>query len=462
MKKIFALFLIIFTLNNLFSQEDNRSGIEQTRSDTLNYGTENEIIEVIKTLKTENDESMDDALIILLSSTRNAVILTEVFTFFGNNEKKGLEERAAEIVENRDDEVNQAVTAAINYLGNVKAPGAVDVLLDVLDSGEDRYMRAAFQALGKCAGTDADTASGTAEYLIEYYENNETSDDNRNQIITALGELGASESIDFLTGIAGNNDERVTRRMAAVGALSKIGDPQGLETIIFCVSSSDPNLRSAAVGALGPFPGEDAENAIIEAFRDSFWRTRIAAAQAANERKLAAAIPFLKFRAERDEVPQVKDEAIKALGNIGTSECFDIISVFFFERKNSDRVRITAGDVLISQRADDYAEKFIIELDEAKTKNQTALYNGLSRIIAAAETSKISDLASRFLSSGGVVERSYALDMVLKNNFRNLADQIQPLTDEKKYGSLARKARTTLEKMGIPIQENEAEETAAP
>jgi HEAT repeat protein len=448
--------MIILSVTNLFSQD--RSELEQSRFDTLNYGTENEVIGLVQTLKSENDDSMDDELINLLSSTKNTIILTEVFTFFGGNEKKGLEDRALAIIENRADEAAQAVTAAINYMGNVKALEAVDVLIDVLDSEEERYMSASFKALGKCAAGDEYEAAFVSEYLIDYYENNTQNENNQNEIIAALGELGVSDSLTFLIDIAGNEDERATRRMAAITSLSKIGDPEGLEAIIACVSSSDPNLRSTAVSGLGPFSGEEAENAIIEAFRDSFWRTRIAAAQAASERKLVSAIPFLKFRAERDEVPNVKDEAIKALGNIGTNECFDILSVMFLERKNADRVRIAAGEQLITKKADDYAEKFIPEMDEAKTKNQTALYNGLSKIIAAAETSKVADLASRFLETGGVIERSYAMDMILKNNFTSLADKIQPFTDEKKHSSLARKARTTLEKMGIPVKETESEE----
>lgn len=456
-KKI-AFLIIIFCFHALFSQEE-KSEIEQGRYDTLQYGTENEVIQLIKMLKSENDESLDDELISLLASTKNATILTEVFTFFGDNKKSGLEERALNIIENRDDEMNTAVTAAINYVGNIKTPNAIDALIDILDSEEERFMGPAFKALGKSGGSNEDDASFVSEYLIDYYENNDTGDNNRMEIINALGELGSSKALDFLIGIAENDDESVTRRMASVTSLSKIGDEGGLQTIINCVSSSDPNLRSAAVAALGPFSGEEAENAIIEAFRDSFYRTRLAAAQAANERKLEAAVPFLKFRAEKDEVPQVKDEAIKALGNIGGEACFTILSQLFFERKNSDRVRIAAGTELITKQADAYAEKFIVELDEAKTKNQTALYNGLSRIIAAAETSKVSGLASRFLDTGGVVERSYAMDMIVKNNFTDLADRLQEFTDEKKYGSLSRRARTSLEKMGIPVKEEATAET---
>ena len=433
---------------------DKLTASERTRYETLRYGTESEIIDLVKSLKNEKNETMDDELVSLVKSTKNGIILSEVFTFFGDREKPGLEERAIEAIANRDEETNQTVMAAVNYVGNIKAPGATDILMDVINSNDQRYTGAAFRALGKC-GAGKDSAPDIAKYLIEYYENHETSDDNRREIIVSLGELKSTEGVDFLISIAGNNDERVTRRMSAVTSLSKIGDPRGVKTIISCVSSPDPNLRATAVGALGPFTGDEVDKAIIEAFRDSYYRTRIAAAQAAGERKLEAAVPFLKFRAERDDVPNVKDEAIKALGSIGNNESFSILETLFLERKNSDRVRIVAGEMLIKYKSGTYAEKFIVELDDAKKRNQNALYNNLSRIIATADTSKVSGLAARFLDSGGVVERSNAMDMMVKNNLRELADKVQPFTDEKKYGTLARKARSTLEKMGIPIKEPE-------
>jgi hypothetical protein len=88
-------------------------------------------------------------------------------------------------------------------------------------------------------------------------------------------------------------------------------------------------------------------------------------------------------------------------------------------------------------------------LDEAKKKNQTALYNGFLRVIGGAKTDAVRDLTGRFFASGGVLEKSYALDMTAANNFLVFADQVRALTDERN-GSLARKARTTLEKLGQP------------
>jgi HEAT repeat protein len=268
------------------------------------------------------------------------------------------------------------------------------------------------------------------------------------EIIAAIGETRSGEGVSFLSELAKNQDERMVLRIAALESLAKIGDPSGLEAVLAAVPSTDPNVRAAAVNALGPFSGSEVDNAIFEAFRDSFWRTRLAAAAAARERKLAAAIPYLRYRAERDEVPQIKDEALRALGAIGNADAREALSSLFSERKNSDRVRILAGEMLVQIDPDRYAETVIAELEDAKKRNQAALYNGLLKDLGGAKTSRLEDFTRRLFASGGVIEKSYALDMTANNEFRALADEVRALADEKS-GGLSRKARLTLQRLGF-------------
>jgi hypothetical protein len=105
--------------------------------------------------------------------------------------------------------------------------------------------------------------------------------------------------------------------------------------------------------------------------------------------------------------------------------------------------------MLVELNGDAYAERLIAEMDEAKRANQTALYNGFLKALGAAKTGKLESLAARFLDSGGVVEKSYALDIMVNNGFRGLVGRAQALAADEKNGNLARKARTSLEKMGV-------------
>ncbi|MDR1618196.1 MAG: HEAT repeat domain-containing protein [Treponema sp.] len=281
---------------------------------------------------------------------------------------------------------------------------------------------------------------------MDFYAKSDPDSENRREVVGALGAVGSVKAAAFLSEIVDSNDGRVPLRIAALEALSRIGAPEGLGSILAAVTAQDPNVRSAAVEALGPFSGPETDRAILEAFRDSYYRTRIAAARAARERKFEEAVPYLKFRAERDEVPAVRDEAIRALGAVATGEAETILEELFRERKNTDRVRIGAAGMLMKNNPGKHLEALTVELDEAKRKNQTPLYNGFLKVIGEAKTEKLADTARRFLGSGGVIEKSYALDMAANNGFRELSEEIKALTEDKN-ASLAAKARRTLEKM---------------
>ena len=87
-----------------------------------------------------------------------------------------------------------------------------------------------------------------------------------------------------------------------------------------------------------------------------------------------------------------------------------------------------------------YLDKMILELDEAKRRNQTSLYNGFLKIIGESRTESLEAIVRRFLKGGGILEKSYGLDMAANNGLSSLADEIRALAGEKNE-SLARKAR---------------------
>ncbi|MCL1929259.1 MAG: HEAT repeat domain-containing protein [Treponema sp.] len=463
------LLLVSFTLLNAqapepatTAAEERQSGdlspLDEQRLQIIRFGTDTEIANLIKILRNEQPSTPADTsvpesrlereLLEVAKKTKNRAILTGVFGYFGDRTIGGLEERARTAIEERDYEAGETVNAALQYLGNIKASGVRPLLSDIINGEESRFISGAIRALGLTA--EKDGPGETAEYLIEYYSNRDPGDENKRLVIVALGDIKAKEGTALLVSIAENEDEKAPLRMAALEALSKIADPAGLNAIISAVNSKDPNVRSAAVGALGPFTGADADAAIVEAFRDSYYRTRIAAAKAAGERKLVSAVPYLRFRAENDEVPNVRDEAVKAMGLIGGNEAEAILKDLFKERKNSDRIRINASEMLLTYGKNDYVTDVIVEMEEAQSKKQTTLYNGFLRILGSAKSPKLEDLARRLFANSGVIEKSYALDICLNNNFRSLADEIRKLTDPKN-GSLSNKSRALLERWGLPL-----------
>jgi len=451
----FYLWLIFFFLPIMLFAQQNA---EESRREIIQYGTETEIAGLIQTLRTENADYLDNDLINLLKNSKNQRVLTGVFSFFGDRAKGGLEERAIKAITQREDETNETVLSALDYLGKVKSKEAVPVIMEILDTEERRFLSTGFRAIGQASSGDKKLADETAEFLIEFYNDREPGNDNRSVIISAIGETGSAAGVSFLAELASNTDERTPIRIAALGALSKIGDEKGLDAILTCIGTNDPNVRSSAVGALGPFKGDVVDNAILDAFRDSYYRTRIAASQASRDRKLAKAVPYLKFRAERDEVPNVKDEAIRALGAIANDEAFDVLLALFSERKNADRVRILAADMLIKNSGGRDINKLITELEDAKRRNQTNLYNGFLRVTGEAvvegNKAETQRLASQFMRGGTVIEKLYGLDIANNNKLDALSEDIIALTKDKNE-SLARKARRIAGELGITIPDSE-------
>jgi len=450
MNRYFTWFSVLFFVS-FFAYAQN---VEPSRLATIQYGTETEITVLIQSLRTEGVDYLDNELAALIETTRNQKILSGILAFFGEREKGGLEGRAIRIIDDRDYEVSETVLSAIDYLGRVKSADAVLVLMELLDTQERRFMSNAFRALGRASSANRQLADETADFLTDYYNNRNPGDDNSREIIIALGETRSANAVPLLVDLASNTDERMALRIVAIEALSKIGDPAGLDAILFCVSTNDPNVRSTAVAALGPFSGEEVDNAILDAFRDSFYRTRIAAAQASRERRLVAAVPYLQFRAERDEVPNVKDEAIRALGTIANDEAITILENLFTGRRNSDRVRLLAAEMLMVNDAGKNLSKVIVELDEAKLRNQTVLANGFLKIVGEArvsgDTDEIGNLARRFLQNGSLIEKLYGLDMAANNNLTNLSVEIIALINDRNE-SLSNKAKRTAERLGLEI-----------
>jgi hypothetical protein len=166
-------------------------------------------------------------------------------------------------------------------------------------------------------------------------------------------------------------------------------------------------------------------------------------------------VPYLKFRAERDEVPNIRDDSIRALGAIANDEAVSVLEGLFLERKNSDRVRLVSSEMLMKNVAvnGNYFGRLVIELDEAKRKNQTALYNGFLKIVGETKlgsgSQDMENIARRLLS-GGIIERLYGLDMAANNGLTGLAPEVKAQLNEKNE-SIARKARQTAERLGVEI-----------
>ena len=90
-------------------------------------------------------------------------------------------------------------------------------------------------------------------------------------IATALGEIGASESLDWLLETAAGHEDKLVRE-AALASLGAIGDAVAIPLLLDTIGSGPPQLRRRAVVAASVFidgdRGDEIEAAIIAALDD--------------------------------------------------------------------------------------------------------------------------------------------------------------------------------------------------
>jgi HEAT repeat protein len=146
-----------------------------------------------------------------------------------------------------------------------------------------------------------------------------------------------------------------------------------LDTVLNAVQSADASLRAAAVEALGSFDDKKADAAIIDGFRDSFFRTRLAAVKAAGKKNLDDAIPYLRYRAINDDAASVRDEAINVLGGMNKTEANNILLSILDDTTINDKIRIGCAQSLLKSDSDKYCDHVIELLDEAKQKRYNTL-----------------------------------------------------------------------------------------
>ncbi|MDR1149586.1 MAG: HEAT repeat domain-containing protein [Spirochaetaceae bacterium] len=451
--------------NDAAAAEAAASAVEEERlRETIKYGTDNEISDLIKKLRGDKIYYLDDDLLQLAKKTRNQNIIIGIFSFFSERGQIGLEEPALAILNGRENETPQKISAALDYLGSVKEKNALPVITEIISSDDVQFDSMAIRVLGKIIYKEPDAASNAAaadkasggadsggmaeitEILIDYYNNRSPNDDTRQSIISAAGSAGGEAAAPFLLEIINNDELSAPIRMSALDGAAKLGSSDLIDSVLAASSSGDPNIRFAAVEALGSFSGEAVDTAILESFRDTYFKTRLAAIRSAKKRRIKEAIPYLRYRAEKDEASAIKEAAVLALGDFHDTDADSAIFIIFSDTKNSDSLRSLCAEALIKNNAGKYAENIITKLDEAKVKKQTALYKGLLKALSFAKTDKVENLTARLFASTDVAEKFYALDMTANNRFTAFKSEVEKLTQEKNL-SLSRRAKTTLEKL---------------
>lgn len=415
--------------------------LRSRRADTLRYGIESQVIELLQTLRAERERYFDDMVLALAREEGGHRMRAAALEYFGHFDSDRAEGVAVSILRERDRHPNALALAGFSYLARIKSRAALSVVDEVLADDERPYLQAAIR-LAAAAG-----ASDRAEAVARVFENEATGSGLRIEALNALGTLKAPAAFELLSRVLGDEAGSKAERMNAARALAALGDDRAVTGLAAATRGEDPNVRASAVEALGSFKGQAAASAVVAALRDSHQGVRAAAVKAAGGMKLAEAIPALEFRLRQDPDRAVREAAIAALAAFDTAGTWSTLVAFAEDDKQPQQYRLRAfaaaiGDGPASARASMRA--LFASMDTDKDR---AAYLAFARAALAVDKEGAADFALRLYSDKEFTSRLAAIAWAERNGHAAHLPELRRLAETDPTESVRRRAGTAVERI---------------
>ena len=231
-----------------------------------------------------------------------------------------------------------AVRAKIAWaLGEIEDARAVDALGNALRDQAVEVRRQAIWALGEIESPSA------APAIIPLLRDPDA--ETRKQAAWALGEIGNADAVTALSAAAKDADAEV--RNQVIQALGELSDARALPALIAALSDDEVDVRRQAVSAIGSLELRSAPPGLIAALRDRDTEVQRAAAEALGQLEDQAAVPAL-IPLTRATDADVKRAAVQALAEIGGAQAIEAIVALL--KDEDPEIRRIAAEALGKDR----------------------------------------------------------------------------------------------------------------
>ncbi len=422
-----------------------QESVLEERKQVFKYGTEGEILELMKTLQDQKDRSMMEPVLTLLDGKISRKLTRTIFEFLRTLEwadPKG-EEYAVKLLKAQEDLDQETILSLLQYLSLPALQPQVEVVLPLLKDSRRRIVTATVRYLGKKGN------EGVIPQLIDLFKGQEADEDLRTAVLTALGELKANGAVEFLRSILDNPDERLVYRRFACDALGKIGALEAYPSIKKALEESDNLLRAYAVSAIGAYKEPEVEEILLKALRDDFARVRVFAAEQLGNRKSSAAVEMLIYRIRRDSDKQVRLSSLKALVDIGSEKSFSFLQDLLLDDKASLELRIETIRLFLQNPTEGGMKALRTLIEREWTKENSRLLDEACKQLSLQTASGNEDLYQKMLSHKSFIIRIYGIRGIGRNNIRTATDQLRQLVKEGASPQEKKEARLVLDQWGV-------------
>ncbi|MEM5947803.1 HEAT repeat domain-containing protein [Spirochaetia bacterium 38H-sp] len=437
------ILLILIDIFYVFSQEENIKSIIEERIEILQFGIEQEILDVLDKIESQPESAYDTVLPDIFSQTKSKSIKEKIISYYKNQKSNKLIESIKKELDTYDDVYDQYGSSylvnIIDYLESIKSQEAVAYIESFFELEENDLSTKLIEYIGELKLTYF------LEKIRSLSEDSSVAEQVRLEAIRTLGKLGDNAAIDTLMELMDSDEKSVKR--AACQALGELGEENSLPVIIKAMQDSDPYLRVEAVKALKNFAGEEVNQALFDAFRDNFWKVRVTACSVVSGKpdSYNKILPILIYRAKNDPELTVKKAAIKALADINTGQSKNALKEMIADKKTSDAIKLSVYTVLIDKDINLIKDEIQELLREEWEKDKSVLLEKVAKEISMQKASWLAPIFEKMLDHKNFVLKLYGLQGIRINRFSQYRERIQQIFDTEKNITIKKYAKAALD-----------------
>lgn len=407
---------------------DTEKDSVEKKKDTLKYGIESEITDLIDELIKNDDPRFADEIYDLFQTTRSNGVREKILAYFTQLKDPCLEDYAVTVLNDPYDTKTSTVSLVFKYIAAVKCTAAVNAVVNLLESDNTDYFSDALTTLGEIGGDKE------AVYLSGYLDRSDITLPQRQQLMKVLGKLKAVKTWDKLVKIAEDENENSFVRMYAAEAIGEMQKKESIPVLVKLYESDDPNFRQYVINGLSNYSDKDAGDVIVQAIRDQHYKVRLAAVAAVRRQKITDAVPYLIYRAENDSENVVRKACYAAIADLNTGKGNEFLVSRISGNAVGDDTKANIASVLMEYNHAGEKEILALAGQTLKDDRRKQLRYILGKLFAKYGRSAYAEICGEYLASQDVATCGTGLDIYRKGRYRSCRDAVQAIADNDKAG----------------------------
>ena len=426
-------------------EEESRSILEDWR-DTLRFGINSQVVELIPTLRDERVTELEPEVRRLLENSRNESVQEEILGYYRALELPQGQAQAVAFLEEYQVGTTERTQGAINYLADVPPEERElrarigETLAEIIDQGGPQIAASAARQIGtyeEQIGIDR---------MVELF-NESVSPDVRAAIILSLGDMANPEAFDFLVDIAEDDANAMILRQYAVDSLGKLGIEEAVPVISELLGADNSLLRAYAVSALGRFENEEAADALMTALRDEFWRARVFALQGIARLEIEEAVPAVLYKVRSDPEERVRLEAVKTLEAFRNGEVRGFVEETVTDPRAAQPIRLAMVDLLLEWGDPEAISTIEAVMAQEWSEEDSRILDRIGKEASRRENEAFAPLYEKMLTHSNFIIRIYGARGIGRNRLSGYRERLEAMTEEGNHPAVQQNARRALERL---------------